>query len=528
MKRALAIAAASAVLLTSVASADPITIDVDCGVTIARRSSPLKYGVCMNYLIDSDGYDPKRKHTIRESLKHLNVKAIRWNEGEIGDKMIWSIPPFEVPDAHATHQRTPGTVHYNWRVDGNGKMKKSMELDEAIAIAKDLGLELFIIVGIDAIWVEDPSVRARDTAGRADELGKVHKRMTDYGWAITGSSARQMIVAGTAALAHYLAQRAADIEVFLEIGNENYLGDANWKPESYAHLVNVLSRKIKEANPRIHVGAQLAHQYPWTSVSADGRGWNEVMRHALELGRLDHLIAHQYGYRDTRNLDSAIAFLESLPAGDRRRIEITVTELGTWHLPGSRERWSPNDLHRSLYQFRWLGLIQVNGRGKVRTPLFWTTRWLDALKKGAYEKSFHALNLDGELTPSGQAIRLWNAFVHDSLVKATVPAAARDIYCYASQDLADPRQLTVWLVNNHRDRRSIRLSLRNYLGGRISAVYRYAGTGPGDRHPSVASAGSPPRLEQSVPPSVDWVLEPYSITVLQFDGKAPDRGDRKR
>jgi len=523
------ITVSSAVIVFAVSShAAPLKIDVDCSVKVARGSGPLKYGVCVNYLMDSDGYDTKRKHKIRESLRNLKVKAIRWNEGEIGDKMIWSIPPFEVPDAHATHLRKPGTVHYNWRVDANGKMKKPvMELDEAIAIARDLKLELFIIVGIDAIWVEDPSVRGKDTSGRFDEPGEVIKRMTDFKWGIKGKSAREMIVAGTTALARYLAKRAADIEVFLEIGNENYLGDANWKPECYARLVNELSGKIKAANPKVRVGAQLAHQYRWTSVSADGRGWNQMMRKALDLAKLDHLIAHQYGYRDTLNLKSAVAFLESLPAEDRRRIDITVTELGTWHLPGSKERWSPNDLHRSLYQFRWLGLIQLNGKGKVRTPLFWTTRWLDALKKGSYDKSFHALNLAGELTPSGQAIRIWNEFVHDSLVEVTVPGAARDVYCYASQKLADPDQLTVWLVNNRKDSRTVSLNLKDYRGSRISAMYRYAGKGPGDKYPVVTPVDGPPGLKRNAPLSIDCKLQPYSITVFRFDGKGPGSDDRR-
>jgi len=94
-----------AVLVVTV-SARATEVVVDCNTKVVRSTEPLKYGVCLNYLIDSDRYDPKRKRKIRESLKALNVKAIRWNEGEIGDKMIWSIPPFERPDAHVTHQCT--------------------------------------------------------------------------------------------------------------------------------------------------------------------------------------------------------------------------------------------------------------------------------------------------------------------------------------------------------------------------------------------------------------------------------------
>ncbi|NQT88264.1 hypothetical protein HQ560_15960, partial [bacterium] len=171
-----ALAATLAALPCLAAERAPLTVTVDCTDVVVRGAEPLKYGICMNYLIDSDSYDAKRKVKIRDSLKALNVKAIRWNEGEVGDKMIWSIPPFTTPNAHATHQRTPGTVHHNWRVDENGKIQKAMQLDEAIAVAKDLGLELFVIVGIDAIWLEGPSVRALDTSGKSDELGAVHKR----------------------------------------------------------------------------------------------------------------------------------------------------------------------------------------------------------------------------------------------------------------------------------------------------------------------------------------------------------------
>ncbi len=234
----------AALYFAAPAPAAPIRVTVDGGTVVARREEPLRYGVCMNYLMDADDCDPQRKHPIRESLKKLGVKAVRWNEGEIGDKMIWSIPPFEKPDVHATHLRTPGTVHYNWRVDRDGKLKHPvMELDEAIAIARDLELELFIIVGIDAIWVAEPAVRGTDTAGRTDPVGEVITPMTDFPWATEGKTAREMIVAGTGDLAAYLAREAADVPVFLEIGNENYLGDANWKPEAYAAIVNALSRR---------------------------------------------------------------------------------------------------------------------------------------------------------------------------------------------------------------------------------------------------------------------------------------------
>jgi hypothetical protein len=496
-----------------------LTVTVDCGNVIARRPEPMRFGICMNYLIDSDNYDPKRKIKLRDSLRRLNVKAIRWNEGEVGDKMIWAIPPFTKPDAHATHLRTPGTVHHNWRVDESGKLKKVMQLDEAIAVARDLGIELFLIVGIDAIWLDEPSIRAVDTSGKGDELGKVHKRMSDFPWMPKGNTARDIITEGTRALALYLGTHASDLEVFLEIGNENYLGDANWKPERYAELVNALAAAIKKANPKLRVGAQAAHQFKWTSVSADGEGWNETVRETLDFARLDFLIAHQYGCWDTKNLDSAVALLKSLPAEHRDRLEINVTELGVWHLPGSKERWSPNTLRTSLYQFRWLGLIQTNGKGKVRTPLFWTTRWLDVLKRGPYEKSFNAIDLYNRLVPSGQALRLWNNHVHDSLVETTVTGGDRDTLAYASRD-TKTGALTVWLVNIHPQRARTTLYLKVTERLQPTSVYVYAGNDPSDTYLRPARLGYVPWLKrQGADRVMEWTVKPYSLTIFRFTSK---------
>lgn len=496
--------------------AKPLKIVVDGAEVIARGSAPLTYGICMDHIIDSDRFDPDRKHKIRDSLKALGVKAVRWNEGETGDKMIWSIPPFGKPDVHATHLRTPGTVHYNWRVNHeDGSFKHPvMELDEAIAIARDLESQLFIIVGIDAIWVESSGVRGRDTKGETDETGEIHKRMSDFPWATEGKSPEELIIASTSAMARYLAGHAKGIEVTLEIGNENYLGDASWKPEAYARLVNKLSKVIKRANSQLRVGAQLSHQHPWTGIAADGRSWNQVMRSDLDLGRIDHLVVHQYGYKDTPNLDSAVAFHDSLPADLRKRIRIAITESGSWHLPGSTERWSPNDLHRSLYQFRWLGMLQQNGKGKIEPPLFWNTRWLDVLKKGPYEKTFNAMGLDGALTPSGKAIQVWNRFVGDSLLEVT--GARGDFYCYASRMQDKPDQVTVWLANNSSWARRVSLRLRNVGARKISKLYRYGGKGPDDRKPVLSLIGSPPELTFRAS-KTELCVPSLSILVIQFD-----------
>lgn len=362
--------------------AAPIRVTVDGDTVVARREAPLRYGVCMNYLMDGDRCDPQRKHPIRASLKKLGVKAVRWNEGEIG--------------------------------------------------------------------------------------------------------------------------------------NENYLGDANWKPAAYAAIVNALGTAIKKANATARVGAQLASQEKWTSVAADGRSWNAVMRDRLNRALIDHFIVHQYGYRRTNNLDAAVKFHDALPAADRKRIDLTVTELGSWHLPGAKDRWSPNDLQTALYQFRWLGMVQARGKGKIRTPLFWTTRWLRAVKHGAYDRSFHALNMAGELTPSGTAIRTWNAFVRDTLVTAAVAGSSKDLYCYASRDAADPAQLAVWLANNHPDDRTISLELKGCRGAGTPRVYRFAGTGPADTRPVFGPVDDRPALKPGTLPSLDCRLPPYSLTVLQF------------
>ena len=179
----------------------------------------------------------------------------------------------------------------------------------------------------------------------------------------------------------------------------------------------------------------------------------------------------------------------------------------------------PNTLRTSLYQFRWLGLIQTNGRGKVRTPLFWTTRWLDVLKKGAYEKSFHAIDLAGQRVPSGHAIKLWNDFVHDTLVKTTVGGSNKSILSYAGLS-TQTNELTVWLVNIRPEDRTAAVRLRGIKEGRVSAIHVYAGTGPEDVRPSVAELADTPGLrQQGAGSTLEWTMRPYSITTIRLSTK---------
>ncbi|NQT87769.1 hypothetical protein HQ560_13455, partial [bacterium] len=144
------------------------------------------------------------------------------------------------------------------------------------------------------------------------------------------------------------------------------------------------------------------------------------------------------------------------------------------------------------------------------------TRWLDVLKKGAYEKSFNAIDLAGELAPSGQAIKLWNDFVHDSLVRTTVSGGDKDVLAYASMD-TKTLKLTVWLVNNHANEKRTSLRLKGYKGNRVATIHLYTGNAPDDTHPRITRVPELPILKrQGADGSLDCTMKPYSITTISL------------
>ncbi len=492
---------------------------IHCSEVLVRGTHPLRFGINVNHIIGSDQYDLNRKKKIRDSLKELGVKAIRWNEGETGDKVIWSVPPFKKPDLHLTHERERTTHTFLDHVDREGKVLKAMELDEAIGICRDLNLELYIIVGIDAIWVEDPSVRAKNTAGRFNTARTIFKQMADYSWAAQGKSARDMIIDGTEALAKYLARHAQDTEVFLEIGNENYLGESLWNPECYSELVNVLASKIKTQNPAVSVGAQLASQEEWTSVSDDGRNWNHVLCEKLNLNLLDFFIVHQYGFEETPNIDASLEVLHKLPETQRKRLYLSLTETGTWHTPVAIKghRLSRNTLIGSIYQFRWLAHVTLAGKGRIRTPLFWMSRWhLTVLSEDPYRVSHCAIDKHGELLPTGYAVKIWNMYVHNSLVKVSGCKTKGTTLCYASKNLNGSEQLTVWLLNTGNTDQEILLTLDDFTGSTENILYMYHGNGPEDIHPKISREESVAVSENNDHKFFKYTAPSHSITVFLF------------
>ena len=56
---------------------------VDRGMTMVAHPEPLSSGAYVDYLIASDRYNPVQKHKVREALRQLNLKVIRWNEDEM-------------------------------------------------------------------------------------------------------------------------------------------------------------------------------------------------------------------------------------------------------------------------------------------------------------------------------------------------------------------------------------------------------------------------------------------------------------
>lgn len=483
------------------ALADPVILTIHCDQPIVRADAPLRFGVNVNHVIGSDDYDPGRPVTLRDSLRALGVKAIRWNEGESGDKMIWSIPPFTKPDLHVTHDRRPATGHYRDHIDDAGKVIRAMQLDEAIGVARDLSLELYIIVGIDAVWVDEPAVRARDQQGREAELGPVLKRMTDWPWAVEGASSRAMILDGTEALGRYLKRNADDVDVFLEIGNENYLGKALWKPEAYGEISNAVAARVRRSGSKARVGIQVSDQRPWTSVSADGRPWNEVLLEVADLSLFDFFIAHQYGKEEPYNTDAAHRAMDGLNKADAERFFFSVTETACWggpgvsgNLPQPHNRWMRNTLAGALRQFQWMPFVFERGQGRLRTPLFWMSRWHPtSFHDDSYRATHCAIDKDGQLLAVGKAMRLWNEYVHDSLLKVTAPddnvrRDKRDLLCFASRDRNDPSRLTLWLVNRGDEDKQVRLNLEGHSGGKMLKRLVYSGDGPDDVNPQIANA----------------------------------------
>lgn len=481
-----------------------ITVDASMVLNDTRRR---QIGVNTCFFTDDDkSYLRSPKRPFAEAMKELRPRYLRYPGGWKSDVVLWSVPPYThsqptLARPHAAsfpaNDRTLVNPDGSWRID-------PYDFDEFMATCRAVGAEPVVVVCYNA-----------------------------YRWSLdfdeTPHPTRRQIIDTAVAWVRY-ANKVKGYDVkYWEIGNESWLPmEENGKtsvitPEVYAEDLVEISRRMKEVDPTILIGANAREPDDWMKIL------NTAAAH------IDFLVVHPYPFYGWKGYDtylhqdpdalygirSAKEAIESNEIAGRRRVKIMATEFaagtfGEWDRSGA-------DVARGVMTVDILG--QLLQDPDCYMALFWNT-------VNIYEGDgsvFNALMRDNSLSAVGLALTVWSRFLEDDMVKATLERRGSEagepspsmVRCYASK--TEGKVLNVILVNKEIRPTPIQLTLCHvHPADRRGDKWVYRGTSPTDKNPTWGNVG----WVKATGDTLTATLDPVSVTVFSL-ALEPNPGSEK-
>jgi len=154
------------------------------------------------------------------------------------------------------------------------------------------------------------------------------------------------------------------------------------------------------------------------------------------------------------------------------RFRLIVAEFGS--IDWARNWDWTNDMGHAIVTFDMTGQLLL--QPQIEFSCFWNTRWIDVETK---PRDHDALDKDGNLLPTGMALKIWGNFLGTRMVKSD---STGKILSYASFDPGS-RTLYAYLINKGDSMETITLSIKNHDIKSIRETGEFYGTSPEDIHP---------------------------------------------
>jgi|GEM_PF-5984617 len=470
-------------------------------------------GVTTNNFLEGSG--TPRATPFSAAISKMNMKTLRFQEGEFGDWYLWSKPPYTTPNPHAS--MWGGSLfpfnQSNIFIIGDttgALVSNQLGLDQFLTLCKDSAITPYFIIPIDAMMYPD---------------------------GVTGYVSKQEQLNSAVALVNYVKQKGLP-QVYYEIGNENYYpisgtaSNQTWTATAYANEVVELSNLMKAADSTIKIGMN-GHNYP-------NLHWYDTIM-SIAVKKVDFIIAHNY-LRDLSlyntaknswystylyllnnsidiipNVTEATAAINSLTdTTDKARLRIAVTE-GSSYSPGLVDSISPqtNTMGKAIIAFDMFASIFSNPR--VSNIHFWTTHWFLTTSQ-TYNQPYNIRNLlggDNQVTPIGQALEMLNAGILASKIGVTDGNAGNKKYLVHAWYDAATNKTNILVLNRDSLAQNIPVRFTNtaMTGKTTTIAQQLSGVNPDDYTPVF---GNITNVSTDAAAHMNITVPAYSITLYKF------------
>jgi alpha-N-arabinofuranosidase len=406
-------------------------------------------GINLDFFMDG-GRFPDAERSTTDAMKDMGMRYLRYPGGEKSDLYLFSKPPYET--AQPTVARSGGLEDYPGMFTNDLAFKYDpLDFDEYIALCRAVGAEPVVVVAADCYLIP----------------------LEEGEWV----TSREELIRHAVEFVRYANLKKKYGVKYWMIGNESWnRNNVNSTPEIYAQDVIDFSKAMKAVDPSILVIANgNSDKFFKTVISMAG-------------DHIDRLTASNYGvinffrgyqtYRDTaqvliRPALEAIGAMNAYATPEQmKRFQLIVAEFGAidwygyWH-------WH-NDMGHSIVTFDMAGQLLL--QPQIEFSCFWNTRWIENETR---RLDHDALDKEGHLNPTGQALSIWGNYMGTCMVRAN---SSGKVLAYASLD-PETNTLFAYLINKGEDEESVSLEAEGRKITSIPEALEFFGSSSEDLHP---------------------------------------------
>lgn len=457
--------------ITFTTNPDQSKFIVDVNSVLADHSG-VGIGLSVNHYTEHP--DIKRKTSFPVAVKAMNLKTLRWPEGELAESILWSEPPYQ--RAKPVAAMKGGDIWpYNSKSmfdQETGTPTQSLDFDQFIALCKKTNAEPFVIVPIDAVNKPD---------------------------GVEWYASEEQILQNAVEMVKYAKNKGYNVK-YWEIGNENdypHSGSKSkqrWTAKQYAEFVVKISRLMKAEDPTILTGANgmtteqwwatvipivsgdvdflVTHQYFAGAKLSNDQGWYENYKTIMRKGDKDY----------ARNISNLNNYIEKYAAeADKKRLTIAVTETSSF-MPNGDTKYYPavNNFGTALATFEMM--TQMLACDRLTYIHYWTSHW----GQGTNQLT-NSLGPNNEILPTGRVLQLLNSAILKNMVSVKLPdnSEFQDCKVFSFYD-PDKNKLNLLVVNRGGQSKSIPIQLpaAKFQNRKSAEVLQFCGANPEDIKPS--------------------------------------------
>jgi hypothetical protein len=448
--------------------------------SVVHTHRPGPAGINLNFFMDG-GRFPNPKKSVTEALREMRVGYLRYPGGEKSDLYLFAPAPYQKPQPVLA--RTAAIADYP-EVITHGKFTYDpLDFDEFMAMCRTLNAEPVVVVAADCYLAD---VKEGEYVTPREELIKHAAAWVKY--------ANQTMNYGVK---------------YWMIGNESWNeNNPNSTLEIYARDVIDFSKAMKAVDSTILI----------IPNGSDEEYFRKII--AIAGDYIDRICVSNYGvigftrgyesYRDTARVliwpaMAATAAIEKYASpAQKERLKVIVAEFGT--IDWARVWPWNNDMGHAIVNFDMIGQLLL--QPEIEFSCFWNTRWIEVETKPGIDHD--AIDKDGNVNPTGHALRIWNSFIGPRMLKTTCD---EPLISYATSQTGQ-RQITVFIINKTQRPLAAQIEISGYRIAKKLPAFEYVGRSDRDMAPVWRK-----RKGVSGPKPI---LKPTSINVFQFLVEKPE------